>query len=90
MIPVVNRNARFVPSDSLSPSGLVMEVLWMMCERKECAEECLYQTPVMEVLLAPVAARLSSPQVAQKRNIHNYTVRRNVNIKSHQAPITFR
>lgn len=41
-----------------------MEVLWMVCERKECAEECLYQTPVIEVLLAPVAAQLSRPQVS--------------------------
>lgn len=41
-----------------------MEVLWVVCERKECAEECLYQTPVMEVLLAPVAAQLSRPQVS--------------------------
>ncbi|CAG12960.1 unnamed protein product [Tetraodon nigroviridis] len=48
--------------DSLWPSALVMEVLWMVCERKECAEECLYQTPVIEVLLAPVAAQLSRPQ----------------------------
>ncbi|TWW68569.1 Protein broad-minded TBC1 domain family member 32 [Takifugu flavidus] len=51
-------------TDSLSPSGLVTEVLWMMCERKECAEECLYQTAVMEVLLAPVTAQLSRPQAA--------------------------
>lgn len=36
----------------------------MVCERKECAEECLYQTPVIEVLLAPVAAQLSRPQVS--------------------------
>lgn len=36
----------------------------MMCERKECAEECLYRTPVMEVLLAPVTAQLSRPQVS--------------------------
>lgn len=35
----------------------------MMCERRECAEECLYQTAVMEVLLAPVSAQLSRPQV---------------------------
>lgn len=41
-----------------------MEVLWMVCERKECAQECLYQTPVIEVLLAPVAAQLSRPQVS--------------------------
>lgn len=50
-------------SDSLSPSRLVMEVLWMLCERPECAAECLYQTPVLEKLLAPVIAQLNRQQV---------------------------
>uniref|UniRef100_A0A1A8I4K1 Protein broad-minded n=1 Tax=Nothobranchius kuhntae TaxID=321403 RepID=A0A1A8I4K1_NOTKU len=40
-------------TDPLSPSCLVMEVLWMLCERTECAAECLHQTPVTETLLAP-------------------------------------
>uniref|UniRef100_A0A3B5B6K5 Protein broad-minded n=1 Tax=Stegastes partitus TaxID=144197 RepID=A0A3B5B6K5_9TELE len=48
--------------NSLSPSGLVMEVLWMLCERTECAAECLYQAPVIETLLAPVIALLSGQQ----------------------------
>uniref|UniRef100_A0AAQ5YRS7 Protein broad-minded n=1 Tax=Amphiprion ocellaris TaxID=80972 RepID=A0AAQ5YRS7_AMPOC len=48
-------------TDSLSPSSLVMEVLWMLCERTECAAECLYQTPVIEMLLAPVISQLKSP-----------------------------
>uniref|UniRef100_A0A3Q1DAZ9 Protein broad-minded n=1 Tax=Amphiprion ocellaris TaxID=80972 RepID=A0A3Q1DAZ9_AMPOC len=47
--------------NSLSPSSLVMEVLWMLCERTECAAECLYQTPVIEMLLAPVISQLKSP-----------------------------
>uniref|UniRef100_A0A4W6ES69 Protein broad-minded n=1 Tax=Lates calcarifer TaxID=8187 RepID=A0A4W6ES69_LATCA len=51
-------NLLFVCSDSLSPSSLVMEVLWMLCERTECAAECLYQTAVIETLLAPVIALL--------------------------------
>ncbi|XP_051816731.1 protein broad-minded isoform X2 [Acanthochromis polyacanthus] len=49
-------------TDSLSPSSLVMEVLWMLCERTECAAECLYQTPVIETLLAPVIALLDGQQ----------------------------
>ncbi|XP_041832439.1 protein broad-minded isoform X2 [Melanotaenia boesemani] len=53
-------------SDSLSPSSLVMEVLWMLCERTECATECLYQAPVIETLLAPVTALLSGQQVKIK------------------------
>ncbi|XP_008287243.1 protein broad-minded [Stegastes partitus] len=53
-------------TDSLSPSGLVMEVLWMLCERTECAAECLYQAPVIETLLAPVIALLSGQQAKLK------------------------
>uniref|UniRef100_A0A1A7WNH0 Protein broad-minded n=1 Tax=Iconisemion striatum TaxID=60296 RepID=A0A1A7WNH0_9TELE len=53
-------------TDSLSPSCLVMEVLWMLCERTECAAECLHQTPVIETLLAPVIALLSGQQTKLK------------------------
>lgn len=53
----------YLCSDSLSPSGLVMEVLWTLCERTECAAECLYTTPVIETLLGPVIALLSGQQV---------------------------
>ncbi|KAA8582843.1 hypothetical protein FQN60_015389 [Etheostoma spectabile] len=53
-------------TDSLSPSCLVMEVLWMLCERTECAAECLYQTPVIETLLAPVIALLNGQQAKLK------------------------
>uniref|UniRef100_UPI003AB09598 protein broad-minded n=1 Tax=Centroberyx gerrardi TaxID=166262 RepID=UPI003AB09598 len=52
--------------DSLSPSGLVMEVLWMLCERTESAAECLYQTPVIETLVAPVIALLNGQQAKLK------------------------
>ncbi len=60
----------FVCSDSLSPSDLAMEVLWMLCERTECAAECLYQTPVIETLLAPVIALLNGQQV---KHTHTHT-----------------
>ncbi|CAL1586616.1 unnamed protein product [Knipowitschia caucasica] len=46
-------------SDWFSPSGLVMEVLWSLCERTECAADSLHQAPVIETLLAPVLALLS-------------------------------
>ncbi|XP_014851708.1 PREDICTED: protein broad-minded isoform X2 [Poecilia mexicana] len=52
---------------SLSPSCLVMEVLWMLCERTECAADCLHQTPVIETLIAPVVALLN----AQQTNLKN-------------------
>ncbi|KAL7389046.1 hypothetical protein ABVT39_025382 [Epinephelus coioides] len=53
-------------SDSLSPSCLAMDVLWMLCERTECAADCLYQTPVIETLLAPVIALLNGQQAKLK------------------------
>uniref|UniRef100_A0A8C3AYS1 Protein broad-minded n=1 Tax=Cyclopterus lumpus TaxID=8103 RepID=A0A8C3AYS1_CYCLU len=53
-------------TDCLSPSCLVMEVLWMLCERTECAAECLYQAPVIETLLAPVIALLHGQQAKLK------------------------
>ena len=49
--------------DSLTPSCLAMEVLWMLCERTESAAECLHQTDVIETLLAPVIALLNGQQV---------------------------
>ncbi|XP_022517701.2 protein broad-minded [Astyanax mexicanus] len=45
-------------TDSLCPTALVMEVLKTLCERTECAVECIYQTPVIETLLAPILALL--------------------------------
>ncbi|XP_016144851.1 protein broad-minded-like, partial [Sinocyclocheilus grahami] len=45
-------------ADSLSPTNLVMEVLRTLCDRTECAVECLYQIPVIETLLAPVITLL--------------------------------
>ncbi|XP_035280107.1 protein broad-minded isoform X1 [Anguilla anguilla] len=49
-------------ADSLSPTGLVMEVLRTLCDRTECAVECLYQTSVIETLLCPVVALLKGKQ----------------------------
>uniref|UniRef100_A0A8D2ZSL4 Protein broad-minded n=1 Tax=Scophthalmus maximus TaxID=52904 RepID=A0A8D2ZSL4_SCOMX len=51
-------------TDPLSPSGLVMEVLWTLGDRTECAAECLHQPAVIETLLAPVICELKSPAVA--------------------------
>ncbi|XP_036003093.1 protein broad-minded isoform X3 [Fundulus heteroclitus] len=69
LINIMYRHPRPLNSDasltgSLSPSCLVTEVLWMLCERTECAADCLYQTPVIETLLAPVVALLSGQQTS--------------------------
>ncbi|XP_038159620.1 protein broad-minded [Cyprinodon tularosa] len=53
-------------TDSLSPSSLVMEVLGMLCERTECAADCLYQTPVIETLVSPVVALLTEQRTNLK------------------------
>ncbi|TRY89906.1 hypothetical protein DNTS_034232 [Danionella cerebrum] len=45
-------------TDSLSPTNLVMEVLKTLCDRTECAVECLYQIPVIETLLTPIITLL--------------------------------
>uniref|UniRef100_A0A8C1W0P3 Protein broad-minded n=1 Tax=Cyprinus carpio TaxID=7962 RepID=A0A8C1W0P3_CYPCA len=54
--------------DSLSPTNLVMEVLRTLCDRTECAMECLYQIPVIETLLAPVITLLKGNAIPPKLN----------------------
>uniref|UniRef100_A0A8C9V6F3 Protein broad-minded n=1 Tax=Scleropages formosus TaxID=113540 RepID=A0A8C9V6F3_SCLFO len=51
-----------VSADSLSPTSLVMEDLRTLCDRTECAVQCLYQSPVIEALLAPIIALLRGEQ----------------------------
>ncbi|KAJ8396241.1 hypothetical protein AAFF_G00021080 [Aldrovandia affinis] len=53
-------------SDSLWPTSLVMEVLRTLCGRTDCAVECLYQTSVIETLLAPIVALLKGKQAKLK------------------------
>uniref|UniRef100_A0A8C2FSP9 Protein broad-minded n=1 Tax=Cyprinus carpio TaxID=7962 RepID=A0A8C2FSP9_CYPCA len=55
-------------ADSLSPTNLVMEVLRTLCDRTECAVECLYQIPVIETLLAPVITLLKGNAIPPKLN----------------------
>uniref|UniRef100_A0A4W5NJV8 Protein broad-minded n=1 Tax=Hucho hucho TaxID=62062 RepID=A0A4W5NJV8_9TELE len=47
---------------TLSPTTLVMELLRTLGDRTECAVECLYQTPVIETLLAPIITLLKGKQ----------------------------
>jgi hypothetical protein len=53
--------------DTLSPTTLVMELLRTLGDRTECAVECLYQTPVIETLLAPIITLLKGKQVSIKQ-----------------------
>ncbi|RXM31294.1 hypothetical protein EOD39_7152 [Acipenser ruthenus] len=65
-VKVKNRKETIINSyflDSLSPTSLVMEVLRTLCDRKECAIECIYTIPVIESLLSPIIALLKGKQV---------------------------
>ncbi|CAK6983514.1 protein broad-minded, partial [Scomber scombrus] len=48
-------------TDSLSPSSLVMELLWTLCERNDAAES-LHHSAVIQTLLDPVIALLNDQQ----------------------------
>ncbi|XP_006879052.1 PREDICTED: protein broad-minded [Elephantulus edwardii] len=41
-------------SENYSPASMITEVLWIFCDQKECAIECLYNSTVIEALLQPV------------------------------------
>ncbi|XP_029452272.1 protein broad-minded [Rhinatrema bivittatum] len=49
-----------------SPAGLVIEVLRMLCDRKECATECLYTSAVIDALLHPIYSLLNGKEVNVK------------------------
>ncbi|XP_030201530.1 protein broad-minded isoform X1 [Gadus morhua] len=51
---------------SLAPRSLVTELLWMLCEQTESAAECIYQSPVIETLLAPLIRLLNGEQAKLK------------------------
>ncbi|XP_076773149.1 protein broad-minded isoform X3 [Arvicanthis niloticus] len=43
-----------VYSENYSPASMVTDVLRMLCDQKECAVECLYNSTVTEALLQPI------------------------------------
>ncbi|XP_069827804.1 protein broad-minded [Dendropsophus ebraccatus] len=46
-----------------APAHLAMEVLRMLCDRKDCAGECLYTEAVIESLLSPIQKLLKGKKV---------------------------
>ncbi|XP_045699747.1 protein broad-minded [Phyllostomus hastatus] len=40
--------------ENYSPASMVTEVLQILCDQKECAVECLYNSTVVEALLRPI------------------------------------
>ncbi|XP_012998946.1 protein broad-minded isoform X2 [Cavia porcellus] len=43
-----------ISSEDYSPASMVMEILQTLCDQKECAIECLYNSTVMGTLLQPI------------------------------------
>ncbi|KAJ7341885.1 hypothetical protein JRQ81_007533 [Phrynocephalus forsythii] len=52
-----------VHSANSSPAALVTDVLRILCDRKECAAECLYTNTVIDALLHPVHCLLNGAEV---------------------------
>ncbi|XP_008834019.3 protein broad-minded, partial [Nannospalax galili] len=53
-----------VYSENYSPASMVAEVLRILCDQKECAVECLYNSTVMETLLQPIHNLMKGTQPA--------------------------
>ncbi|KAM6186740.1 protein broad-minded isoform 2-T2 [Rhynchocyon petersi] len=51
-------------SENYSPASMVTEVLWMLCDQKECAIECLYNSTVIEALLQPIHSLMKGTEAA--------------------------
>lgn len=52
--PSCRKMAPVVYSENYSPASMVTDVLRMLCDQKECAVECLYNSTVTEALLQPI------------------------------------
>ncbi|XP_067881518.1 protein broad-minded isoform X4 [Heterodontus francisci] len=61
--PKSTQNGNITQTDSYAPASLVMEVLRMLCGRKECATECLYRSVVIDSLLFPISTLLKGEQM---------------------------
>ncbi|XP_042312959.1 protein broad-minded [Sceloporus undulatus] len=52
-----------VHSGNYSPAGLITDVIRILCDRKECATECLYTNAVIEAFLRPIHDLLTGSEV---------------------------
>uniref|UniRef100_A0A2K6ABE1 Protein broad-minded n=1 Tax=Mandrillus leucophaeus TaxID=9568 RepID=A0A2K6ABE1_MANLE len=61
-------------AENYSPASMVTEVLWILCDQKECAVECLYNNIVIETLLQPIHNLMkgteASPNCSETALIH--------------------
>ncbi|XP_048387380.2 protein broad-minded isoform X2 [Stegostoma tigrinum] len=58
-----SQNGKTTQGDSFAPANLVMEILRMLCGRKECATECLYRSIIIDSLLFPISTLLKEDQM---------------------------
>ncbi|KAK2114268.1 hypothetical protein P7K49_008534 [Saguinus oedipus] len=60
--------------ENYSPASMVTEILWMLCDQKECAVKCLYNNIVIETLLRPIHNLMkgteASPNCSETALIH--------------------
>ncbi|XP_069462707.1 protein broad-minded isoform X2 [Ambystoma mexicanum] len=61
--PSYLRKPLAVHAGSFSPASLVIDALRILCDRKECATECLYTSAVVDALLLPIHFLLKGKQV---------------------------
>lgn len=61
--PNQQKKAAGAYTGSYAPASLAMEVLRMLCDRKECAIECLYTGVVIDSLLSPIQKLLKGKKV---------------------------
>ncbi|KAG8588269.1 hypothetical protein GDO81_005927 [Engystomops pustulosus] len=75
---------------SFAPAHLAMEVLKMLCDRKECACECLYTGAVIQSLLSPIQKLLKGKKVHQNCNEGTLTFLADIlaRIASNEAGLT--
>ncbi|ERE84367.1 protein broad-minded-like isoform 1 [Cricetulus griseus] len=61
-------------SENYSPASMVTDVLRILCDQKECAVECLYNSTVTETLLQPIhnlmTGTVAAPDCSETALIH--------------------
>lgn len=59
----ISKELSFCFPGNYSPASLIIDGLRILCDRKECATECLYTNRVIEALLQPIHYLLNEKQV---------------------------
>ncbi|XP_029398336.1 protein broad-minded isoform X3 [Mus pahari] len=72
--PSCPKMTSIVYSENYSPASMVTDILRMLCDQKECAVECLYNSTVTEALLQPIhnlmKGTVAAPDCSETALIH--------------------